>query len=217
MIIAVDGPAGAGKSTVARAVARALGWHYLDTGAMYRAVALKVLERGVAPGDGGAVAEIARAADVVAGDDTVLLDGRDVTVRIRDDDVTRAAPAISALPGVRSAMVALQRFAAGRGNVVMEGRDIGTNVAPDAEVKVFLTASPEERARRRVLQQGLPESPEMLEQVRAALVERDNLDSTRSESPLLKDPDAVLIDSTSMSVDEVVAAIVDLAEQKAGT
>jgi cytidylate kinase len=217
VIIAVDGPAGAGKSTVARAVARALGWHYLDTGAMYRAVALKVLERGVAPGDGGAVAEIARAADVVAGDDTVLLDGRDVTVRIRDDDVTRAAPAISALPGVRSAMVALQRAAAGRGNVVMEGRDIGTNVAPDAEVKVFLTASPEERARRRVLQQGLPESPEMLEQVRAALVERDNLDSTRSESPLLKDPDAVLIDSTSMSVNEVVAAIVDLAEQMAGT
>jgi CMP/dCMP kinase len=215
VIIAVDGPAGAGKSTVARAVAGALGWDYLDTGAMYRAVALKVLELGMASDEGDAVAEIAAAAEISATDDTVLLDGRDVSDRIREVDVTAAVPAISALPGVRRELVALQRSAAGRGDVVMEGRDIGTNVAPGAEVKVFLTASPEERARRRVRQQGLPESPQVLEEVGSAIIERDKLDSTRAESPLTQDPDAVLIDSTHMSVDEVVAVIVSLVEQRA--
>jgi cytidylate kinase len=215
VIIAVDGPAGAGKSTVARAVARALGWDYLDTGAMYRAVALRVLETGVAPNDGDAAAEIARAAEIVATDNVVLLDGRDVSDRIRDDDVTAAVPAVSALPGVRRAMVAVQRSAARRGDVVIEGRDIGTNVAPEAEVKVFLTASPQERARRRVRQQGLHESPQVLDEVGSAIIERDKLDSSRRDSPLVQDPDAVLIDSTHMSVDEVVAAIVSLVDQKA--
>jgi cytidylate kinase len=214
VIIAVDGPAGAGKSTVAKAVARRLGWEYLDTGAMYRAVALRALESGVVPEDGDSVAAIARAADIVATDDSVHLDGRDVSARIRDEDVTSAVPAVSALPAVRHAMVALQKRAAARGDVVIEGRDIGTNVAPEAEVKVFLTASPEERARRRLRQQGLPESPEILEQVEASIRSRDTADSTRSESPLIQDPDAVLIDSTDMSVDEVVAAIVELVEQK---
>ena len=215
MIIAVDGPAGAGKSTVARAVARALGWDYLDTGAMYRAVALAVLERGVSADDAASVTQIAGEADIVATDDRVVLDGRDVTARIRDDDVTRLVPAVSALPGVRRAMVAHQRRAARGGDVVIEGRDIGTNVAPDAEVKVFLTASAEERARRRVRQQGLPESPEVLERVRAAIVERDSMDSSRQESPLVQDPEAELIDSTHMTVDEVVAAVVALVEQRA--
>ena len=215
MIIAVDGPAGAGKSTVARAVARALGWDYLDTGAMYRAVALKTLECGVAPGDADAVTKIAQEADIVATGETVLLDGRDVSSRIRDDDVTEAVPAVAAVGGVRRAMVALQRRAAARGDVVIEGRDIGTNVAPEAEVKVFLTASAQERARRRVRQQGLAESAEIIEQVEASIVERDGLDSSRSESPLVQDPEAALIDSTHMSVDEVVAEIVSLVEQRA--
>ena len=215
MIIAVDGPAGAGKSTVARAVARALGWDYLDTGAMYRAVALKTLECGVAPGDADAVTKIAQEADIVATGETVLLDGRDVSSRIRDDDVTEAVPAVAAVGGVRRAMVALQRRAAARGDVVIEGRDIGTNVAPEAEVKVFLTASAQERARRRVRQQGLAESAEIIEQVEASIVERDGLDSSRSESPLVQDPAAALIDSTHMSVDEVVAEIVSLVEQRA--
>ena len=214
MIIAVDGPAGAGKSTVAKAVARRLGWSYLDTGAMYRAVALRVLESGVSPEEGDSVAAIARAVDIVATDDSVRLDGRDVSARIRDEDVTNAVPAVSALPAVRHAMVALQRRAAARGEVVIEGRDIGTNVAPEAEVKVFLTATPAERARRRLRQQGLPESPDILEQVEASIRARDTADSTRSESPLIQDPDAVPIDSTDMSVDEVVAAIVELVEQK---
>jgi CMP/dCMP kinase len=217
VIIAIDGPAGAGKSTVARAVAQALGFHYLDTGAMYRAVALRAIEGRVTPDDADSVTEIARGADVVATEDTVLLDGRDVTARIRDDDVTRVVSAVSAVPGVRRAMVALQRSQASRGDVVAEGRDIGTNVARDAAVKVFLTASPEERARRRVRQQNLPETPESLERVRTAIIERDSVDSTRSESPLLKAPDAVLIDSTDMSVDEVVAAVVSLVEQRAAT
>jgi cytidylate kinase len=217
VIIAIDGPAGAGKSTVARAVARALGWDYLDTGAMYRAVALKALEMGVPQGDGDAIAKIAEEADIVAQDETVFLDGRDVSGRIRDDDVTDAVPAVSALRGVRRAMVALQRRAAGRGDVVIEGRDIGTNVAPEAEVKVFLIASAEERARRRVRQHGLPETAEVLEQVGASIIERDSLDSTRNESPLVQDPDAVLIDSTDMSIDEVVAEIVSLVEQRAAT
>ena len=217
MIIAIDGPAGAGKSTVARDVARALGCAYLDTGAMYRAVTLRVIEQGVAPDDVAAIRRIAAEADLVATEDRVTLDGRDVSARIRADDVTDAVAAVSALPGVRRAMFVLQRKAAGLGDVVIEGRDIGTNVAPDAEVKVFLTASPAERARRRVRQKGLAETPEVLRRIEAAIVERDAKDSTRSESPLVQAPDAVLIDSTKMTVDEVVAAIVSLAERGAAT
>lgn len=215
MIVAIDGPAGAGKSTVAKAVARALCWDYLDTGAMYRAVALKAMESGVRPGDADALTKIAREVDIGAKGETVLLDGQDVTGRIRDSDVTEVVPAVAAVRGVRDAMVSLQRRAAGRGDVVIEGRDIGTNVAPEAEVKVFLTASAEERARRRVRQQGLVESAEVMEQVEASIVERDGVDSGRRESPLIQDPAAVLIDSTHMSVDEVVAEIVALVEQRA--
>jgi cytidylate kinase len=210
-VIAIDGPAGAGKSTVARAVATALGYEYLDTGAMYRAVALAALENEVDPHDGGRLRDLARSLEIVATPERVTIDGRDVTARIRDADVTEIAPSISARPEVREALVALQRDAAAAGDVVMEGRDIGSAAVPDAELKVFLTASLEERARRRVRQLGLPEDRDNLERYRLSIEARDATDSSRASSPLVRPPDAVLIDSTGLTLDEVVDQIVSLA------
>jgi cytidylate kinase len=208
--VAIDGPAGAGKSTVARAVARALGWSYVDTGAMYRAVALAILERGYDPADAEHVETLVGAVDIDAADDRVFLDGRDVTERIRRDDVTAAVSAVSAHPGVRRAMVERQRTLARRGEVVMEGRDIGSAVIPAARVKVFLDASLDERARRRARQQGLAPSPETLRDLAASLAGRDEADSSRAASPLVRAREAVVIDSTDEDVDGVVDAIVDL-------
>jgi cytidylate kinase len=211
LIIAIDGPAGAGKSSVARAVAHRLGFRYLDTGAMYRAVALAVLERGLSPAQTERIAALADGLDVDATDGLVSLAGRDVTQRVRDGDVTAIVPAVSAIAGVRSALARRQRGAAQRGDVVIEGRDIGTAIVPDADVKVFLTASLEERARRRSNQLGLPGDEVTLESMVKSIAARDAADSTRSESPMEAAPDAVVVDTTELSPEEVVERIVAMA------
>jgi cytidylate kinase len=198
VIVAVDGPAGAGKSTVARAAAESLGFTYLDSGAMYRAVALAALERGRPP------AEVAREAAIELGDG-VRLDGRDVTAAIRAPEVSEAASRVAADPDVRAALVERQRALMANGDWVAEGRDIGTVVAPDAAVKVFLTASPEERARRRAVELGADERAVLADQ---AL--RDERDRTRAHSPLRPAPGAVELDTTGLSVDQVVERIAEL-------
>ncbi len=204
MVVAIDGPAGAGKSTVARAVADELGFTYLDSGAMYRAAALAALERGVAP------AEIVSGVKIELGD-RVRLDGRDVTEAIRTPEVTEAASRAAADPAVRAAMVNQQRRQLAEGDWVAEGRDIGTVVAPDAEVKVFLTASPEERARRRANQLGAD-----YETVLAEQLIRDQRDSTREHSPLKAADGALTLDTTALSRDQVVGAIAERARQARG-
>jgi cytidylate kinase len=201
MVVAIDGPAGAGKSTVARGLARALGFTYLDSGAMYRAAALALLERG------GAASDAAEAADIQLGE-RVLLDGRDVTAEIRAPAVSDAASRIATNQKVRAALAAKQRALLAAGDWVAEGRDIGTVVAPDAPVKVFLTASAEERARRRAAELGADVDTVMRDQ---AL--RDAQDSTREHSPLQLAPGAVELDTTGLDVDEVVARIVELVER----
>jgi cytidylate kinase len=197
MVIAIDGPAGAGKSTVARAVARELGFTYLDTGAMYRAVAL------ASQADGNA-AEIARTIEIEVGD-RVLIDGDDVTEAIRAPEISQRASKVAADQGVRDALVAKQQAIMAIGDWVAEGRDIATVVAPDAAVKVFLTADPEERARRRVGQVGGD-----TQEVRRQQDERDRRDATGARSVREPAPDAVPIDTTGLSLDEVVAQIVML-------
>jgi cytidylate kinase len=201
MVVAIDGPAGAGKSTVARALARALGFTYLDSGAMYRAAALALLERG------GAASDAAEAADIQLGE-RVLLDGRDVTTEIRAPAVTEAASRIATNQKVREAMAAKQRALLAAGDWVAEGRDIGTVVAPDAPVKVFLTASAEERARRRAAELGAD-----LDTVLRDQALRDAQDSTREHSPLALAPGAVELDTTGLDVDQVVRRIVELVER----
>ena len=202
--IAIDGPAGAGKSTVARAVAARLGYRYVDTGAMYRALALAAIERGVEGPSG--LAELASSIELGSRDGRTLLNGADVTDRIREADVTARVSAVAARPEVRTALVARQRRVAAAEDVVMEGRDIGSAVLPDAPVKVFLTASLEERARRRAAETG-----EAMTGVMAAIEERDRADSRRAASPLTRADDAVHIDTTGRTIDEVVDEIVALA------
>jgi cytidylate kinase len=197
-IVAIDGPAGAGKSTVARAVAAELGFTYLDSGAMYRAVALASLRRGAEP------AAIAPALTIDLGD-RVLLDGEDVTAAIRTPEVSEAASKVAADPAVREAMVAEQRRLMSAGDWVAEGRDIGTVVAPHAEVKVFLTADPRERARRRSAELGVD-----LETVLAEQTIRDERDRSREHSPLEAAEGAVELDTTGLDVPGVVQRIVDL-------
>jgi cytidylate kinase len=216
VIVAIDGPAGAGKSSVARAVAERLGFSYLDTGAMYRAAAAAVLVAGLALGDADEVARAVESIDLDIEKDRVLLDGRDVTDRIRSEEVTKIVSAISAQRHVRSNMSARQRALAAAKDVVMEGRDIGTVIAPHAEVKVFLTASLDERARRRCRQQGVPENGPDCERIRAEIKARDAADSSRSESPLVLAPDAVTIDTTEMTEAEAVDAVVALARKRDG-
>ena len=202
MVIAIDGPAGAGKSTVGRAVARALGHTYLDSGAMYRCVALLGLE------EGGSPAAVARGARIAFEDDVVLVDGRDVTDHIRSPAVSEAASRVARDPEVRAALVDRQRELIAHGDWVVEGRDIGTVVAPQADVKVFLTATPEERARRRSSQVGADHATVLAEQTL-----RDQRDSTRTHSPLAAAPDAVTLDTTALSFDEVVDRVVLLVRE----
>jgi CMP/dCMP kinase len=197
-VVAIDGPAGAGKSTVARAVADRLGFTYLDTGAMYRAVALVAQERGVEPGT------IASSLKIEPGE-RIRVDGRDVTDEIRAPAVSEAASRVAADPAVRQAVAAEQRRLLERGDWVAEGRDIGTVVAPDAAVKVFLTADPAERARRRAAELGLDPARVLAEQTI-----RDERDRTRAHSPLEPAVGAVEIDSTALSLDRVVERIVEL-------
>ena len=205
-LVAIDGPAGSGKSTVARTVAGRLGAAYLDTGAMYRSVALAALERGVDPTDGEALAKLAGALDIEVGE-RVLVDGVDATTAIRGPDVTAVVSAVSAHPPVRAEMVRRQRrWAEARGGGVLEGRDIGSVVFPHADVKVFLTASEEERARRRQRDEDAPD----VKAVAADISRRDTIDSTRAASPLRPADDAVVIDTTGRTVDEVVDEVLGL-------
>ena len=199
MVIAIDGPAGAGKSSIARAVAESLGFAYLDSGAMYRSVALAALDQGAEPAD------VAPAVRIEVGD-RVLLDGRDVTDAIRTAEVSEAASRAAADPAVRAAMVAEQRRLLSSGNWVAEGRDIGTVVAPDADLKVFLTASPDERARRRAAELGADPGA-----VRAEQALRDERDTTREHSPLEPAAGAVVLDTTDLTLREVVERVVELA------
>jgi cytidylate kinase len=200
-VIAIDGPAGSGKSTVARRLADRLGLEYLDTGAMYRAVAFDALRCNVDPEDGDRVASLARELDLEVDYGKVVVDGTDATVEIRGPEVTRAVSIVAANPGVREEMRRRQReWASKRGGGVIEGRDIGTVVFPDAVLKVFLTAAPETRARRRAL-----EVTELdYETVAADLARRDALDEGRDHSPLAEAADAVTVDTTDRSVDDVV-------------
>jgi CMP/dCMP kinase len=199
MVVAIDGPAGAGKSTVARAVARALGFTYLDSGAMYRAVGLATLERG------GVASDRARELEIELGE-RVIANGRDVTEAIRTPQVAEAASKVATNERVRAALLEKQRALLSRGDWVVEGRDIGTVVAPGAEVKVFLTASAEERARRRAAELGADVETVLREQVL-----RDAQDESRAHSPLVAAPDAVEVDTTALSVDAVVERIAALA------
>lgn len=220
LIIAIDGPVGSGKSTLARRIAEILGYVYIDTGAMYRAVALNALRRGIAiePEHADALEALARdtRVDLRAqdGGQRVFLDGEDVTIAIRTPDVAQAASKIAVIAGVRHVLVAEQRRAGQRGGVVMEGRDIGSVVFPDAQLKIFLTASPEVRAERRWREyQQKGETADLartLEEVR----ERDRRDEGRASSPLVRAADAVVVDSTAMEAEEVARLVVMLAEKQ---
>jgi len=221
IVVAIDGPAGTGKSSVARAVARELGARFLDTGAMYRIVTLAVLRAGVDPTDAAAVEAVASTVQLSVGYDPgesgCYLAGEDVSTEIRGDDVTRAVSAVSAIPAVRSRLVDLQRrMANGGGNVVVEGRDIGTVVLPDAPVKIFLTASAETRARRRNDQNVASGLPDDYDGVLVDVLHRDHLDSTRAVSPLRAASDAVIVDTSDMTEDEVIAHLLTLVKQRNG-
>ncbi len=205
MVVAIDGPAGAGKSSVARALAEKVGFAYLDSGAMYRAVALSLVER---PGDAGE-----RARDVaIALERSVKLDGRDVSGEIRRPEVTEAASRIAADRRVRAALVAKQREMVKSGDWVAEGRDIGTVVAPDAELKIYLTASPEERARRRAQDLGTADWRTVLRDQTL----RDRQDEEREHSPLRAAPDAIELDSTDRTLEDVVSQIAALVRERRG-
>jgi CMP/dCMP kinase len=209
MVIAIDGPAGAGKSSVARGLAAALGFTYLDSGAMYRCVALAGIERGADLDDAAEMAALADSLEVSFAGEGVLLDGRDVSAAIRTPDVSDASSRVSVHPGVREAMVARQRALIAAGRYVAEGRDIGTVVSPEAPLKVFLTASAEERARRRAVQTG--EDPD---DVLAAQRRRDARDETREHSALRAASDAVEIDTTALGLDQVVERVVTFARER---
>jgi len=211
LVVAIDGPSGSGKSTIARGVAVALGLEVLDTGAMYRAVALAALERGVALEREPDCAAVARTSVITVDGGVTTLDGRDVSAEIRGPDVTAAVSTVAAHPGVRSVLVARQRaWVAAHGAGVVEGRDIGTVVFPAARLKVFLTASDEERARRRQRDEVASARSVQVDDVRTALARRDAIDSSRVASPLRAADDAVMIDTTERDIDDVVA---DLAKR----
>lgn len=215
VVIAVDGPSGSGKSTVARAVAKSLGLRYLDTGAMYRAVTWAVLDRGIDPGEAATVAAIATTVALDVGTDpdspTIAVDGTNVTAAVRSAPVTSAVSTVSAIPEVRQSMVARQRELIGAGGIVVEGRDIGTTVAPDADLKVFLTADAAARAERRGKEiVGAAPDAATLAGTETDLLRRDAADASRVASPLRQAPDAVVIDSTSMNAEAVVDHLLDL-------
>ncbi|HXZ29199.1 MAG TPA: (d)CMP kinase [Terriglobales bacterium] len=217
LVIAIDGPAGSGKSTVAARLARELGYVNIESGAMYRALALQAIERDVSFDDERALVALAADSQIaleptLAGN-RVLLDGQDVSERVREADVTEAASRVSVHPAVREWMVERQRELGARGGVVMEGRDIGTKVFPGAEVKIFLDADPSVRGERRFRQQGAAEKSEA---VLKELRERDRRDRTRAVSPLVPAQDAVVIDSTNLSIEQVLARIGEVIARKLG-
>ena len=217
-VVALDGPGGSGKSTVARRVAERLGFVYLDTGAMYRAVGLLATEKGVPLDDEEAVAAVARDAALrFDGDGRVLAGERDVSAAIRTLEMGAAASVVSVYPRVRALLVEQQRRLGARGDVVMEGRDIGTNVFPDAAVKLFLTARPEVRAARRAAELRASGAAVDEAEVLAAVNERDRRDSTRSVAPLCRADDAVELDTSDLTLDQVVDAVVDIVRSRAAS
>jgi CMP/dCMP kinase len=217
LVVAVDGPSGAGKGTVARAVARALGYRHIDTGAMYRAVAWRAVQTGVALETTAEVAAIAARASFDLGDGVIAIDGHDVTSAIRTPDMDKAAALVARNAAVRDVLVARQRALGADGGVVMEGRDIGTVVFPQAELKIYLDASQEERARRRAADPAHASSRTSdVAHVAQDLAARDKSDSTRSVAPLAQAADAVYIDTTGVPVDDVVARVLALVHEKAG-
>jgi cytidylate kinase len=213
LIIAIDGPSGAGKGTVARAVAQRLGYRHLDTGAMYRAVAWKALQEGLSLENEDAIAALAERADLDVGPAVVRIDGIDVTSAIRTPQIDRAAAMTARLPRVRATLVSRQRHAGEQGGIVIEGRDIGTVVFPDADVKIYLDASSEERARRRAADpaHGLGRQAAVAE-VESELKARDHSDSTRSTSPLAAAKDAVKLDTTGLSIEQTVDRVMEMVQ-----
>ncbi|MGZ4814788.1 MAG: (d)CMP kinase [Terriglobales bacterium] len=218
LIIAIDGPAGSGKSTIAQHLARKLGYVNLETGAMYRALGVKALESGVPLDDESQLYELAQlstiALDPTPLGNRVLLDGRDVSQRVRDADVSDAASRVSVHPKVREWMVAHQREMGKLGGVIMEGRDIGTKVFPDADVKIFLDAKLDVRAQRRVTQVAATNDPGRARQIAEQMVQRDRRDTTRTESPLVPAPDAVIIDSSNLTIEQVIQRIDEIVQQR---
>ena len=219
LIIAIDGPSGAGKSTLGRMLARSLNLLYIDTGSMYRAVALAVMESSISASDDIAVGSLASRVDInLEGDPDslrVMLEGRDVTDEIRSEEVTGMSSIISTIPGVRRAMVERQREMGKRG-AVLNGRDIGTVVFPDADVKFFLTAAPDERAQRRFAEESDQNRDVSFEATFAEMIERDRRDSTRNDSPLRVAEDAIVVDSSGLSIDEVFEKMMAAIEKKSG-
>jgi cytidylate kinase len=209
IIIAIDGPAGAGKSTIARSLAGRLGFTYIDTGAMYRAVALWALRAGIDLDDNHRLEQLAKAADIEFDGDRVILNGEDVTAAIREPDVSDAASKVSIVPGVRRAMREQQQSMGASKSVVMEGRDIGTVVFPQAQVKIFLDANPETRAERRARETGAE-----VDSVAREIAERDQRDRSRTEAPLTQAPDAEYIDSSTLPPEEVEEAILKIIRRR---
>lgn len=214
MVVAIDGPAGAGKSTIARRLADRLGFTYIDTGAMYRAVALWALRQKVDFADMHRLEQLAIASRIELAPGRIRLNGEDVSEAIRMPEVSDGASKVAVIPGVRRAMVAKQREIGERSSVVMEGRDIGTVVFPSAQVKVFLDANPAERVRRRMADLRAQGQEVTTEELSAQIRERDKRDSTRADAPLAQAPDAVYLDSTPLTIDEVEEAILKIVRQR---
>ncbi len=206
-MIAIDGPSGVGKGTVARAVADAFGYRHIDTGAMYRALAWRVIDLGIDLEDEPAVSALASHVDILVANGQVAVDGVDVTGAIRTPQIDRAVTSVARMSSVRELFVARQRALGRDGGIVMEGRDIGTVVFPDADVKIYLDATPEERARRRAADPAHGGRGEALATVASAMADRDRIDSTRAASPLMIAPDAVVVDTSGLAVPDVVAKV----------
>ena len=213
LTIAIDGPSGAGKGTVARAIAARLGYRHVDSGAMYRAVGWKALQDGIPLDDERRVAEMAARSHLTVTDAAVTIDGDDVTKAIRTPQIDRAAASVARLPGVRAVLVERQRAIGAGGGIVMEGRDIGTVVFPRADLKIYLDASPDERARRRAQDPAHSGGPTVVAEVERSLTARDESDRTRAASPLYAADDAVRVDTTGRSIDEVVAEVLAYVER----